>query len=103
MIAKIIKGSSFVGVLNYILGKGEGKARVLHAEGVRRDVPVSEIANDFALQASMRPKLKNPVCHTILSFSTEDAERLSDEVLSRLALEREFGVRKGAKRGGSQE
>ena len=85
MIAKIIKGSSFVGVLNYILGKGEGKARVLHAEGVRRDVPVSEIANDFALQASMRPKLKNPVCHTILSFSTEDAERLSDEVLSRLA------------------
>ncbi|WP_160217651.1 MULTISPECIES: hypothetical protein [Porphyromonas] len=35
MIAKIIKGTSFSGVLAYILGKQEGKARILYAEGVR--------------------------------------------------------------------
>lgn len=87
MIAKIIKGTSFSGVLAYILGKQEGKARVLYAEGVRRDVSPHEIANDFALQASMRPNVKKPVCHTILSFSAEDAERLNDQTMNNLALQ----------------
>lgn len=87
MIAKIIKGTSFSGVLAYILGKQEGKARVLYAEGVRRDVLPHEIANDFALQASMRPNVKKPVCHTILSFSAEDAERLNDHTMNNLALQ----------------
>ena len=87
MIAKIIKGTSFSGVLAYILGKQEGKARVLYAEGVRRDVLPHEIASDFALQASMRPNVKKPVCHTILSFSAEDAERLNDQTINNLALQ----------------
>lgn len=87
MIAKIIKGTSFSGVLAYILGKQEGKVRVLYAEGVRSDVPPHEIAKDFALQASMRPIVKKPVCHTILSFSAEDAERLDDKTMNKLALQ----------------
>ena len=87
MIAKIIKGTSFSGVLAYILGKQEGKARVLYAEGVRRDASSHEIANDFALQASMRPNVKKPVCHTILSFSAEDAGRLDDQTMNNLALQ----------------
>ncbi len=87
MIAKIIKGTSFSGVLAYILGKQEGKARILHAEGVRQDALPHEIANDFALQASMRPTVKKPVCHTILSFSVEDAERLDDKTMNNLALQ----------------
>ena len=87
MIAKIIKGTSFSGVLAYILGKQEGKARVLYAEGVRRDVLPHEIASDFALQASMRPNVKKPVCHTILSFSAEDAGRLNDQTINNLALQ----------------
>lgn len=87
MIAKIIKGTSFSGVLAYILGKQEGKARVLYAEGVRRDVLPHEIASDFALQASMRPNVKKPVCHTILSFSAEDAERLNDQTINNLVLQ----------------
>lgn len=87
MIAKIIKGTSFSGVLAYILGKQEEKARVLYAEGVRRDVLPHKIASDFALQASMRPNVKKPVCHTILSFSAEDAERLNDQTINNLALQ----------------
>lgn len=87
MIAKIIKGTSFSGVLAYILGKQEGKARILHAEGVRANAQASDIANDFALQASMRPSVKKPVCHTILSFSAEDTERLSDKVMTDVAKE----------------
>ena len=87
MVAKIIKGTSFSGVLAYILGKQEGKARGLYAEGVRRDASSHEIANDFALQASMRPNVKKPVCHTILSFSAEDAGRLDDQTMNNLALQ----------------
>ncbi|WP_298526182.1 relaxase/mobilization nuclease domain-containing protein [uncultured Porphyromonas sp.] len=87
MIAKIIKGTSFSGVLAYILGKQKGKARVLYAEGVMRDTSSHEIANDFALQASMRPNVKKPVCHTILSFSDEDAKRLDDKTMNNLALQ----------------
>ena len=87
MIAKIIKGTSFSGVLAYILGKQEGKARILYAEGVRANAQASDIASDFALQASMRPNVKKPVCHTILSFSAEDTERLSDKVMRDLAKE----------------
>jgi mobilization protein len=74
-------------VLAYILGKPEGKARVLYAEGVRRNVSPNEIANDFALQASMRPNVKKPICHTILSFSTEDTKRLNNLTMNNLALQ----------------
>ncbi len=35
----------------------------------------------------MRPNVKKPVCHTILSFSAEDTERLSDKVMTDLAKE----------------
>lgn len=35
MIAKIIKGTSFFGMITYMLGKREGMARILVGEGVR--------------------------------------------------------------------
>ena len=35
----------------------------------------------------MRPNVKKPVCHTILSFSAEDAERLNDQTMNNLALQ----------------
>lgn len=35
----------------------------------------------------MRPNVKKPVCHTILSFSAEDAERLDDKTMNNLALQ----------------
>ena len=85
MIAKIIKGTSLSGMISYMLGKHEGMARVLYAEGVRIDATPSEIASDFSLQASMRPNIKKPVCHTILSFSVDDKERLNDQTMTEIA------------------
>ena len=35
----------------------------------------------------MHPNVKKPVCHTILSFSAEDAERLNDQTMNNLALQ----------------
>ena len=86
MIAKIIKGTNFSGVLSYMLNKCEGKVKVLQANGVRSSFPY-DIAHDFNLQASMRPSVQKPVCHTILSFSAHDTERLTDDVMVKIANE----------------
>lgn len=86
MIAKIIKGTNFGGVVNYMLNKREGEAKILQANGVRCSSS-SDIAYDFNLQASMRPNVQKPVCHTILSFSVSDAERLADEMMVKIANE----------------
>ena len=86
MIAKIIKGTNFGGVVSYMLGKREGEAKILQADGVRSS-SAREAASDFALQASMRPNVKKCVCHTILSFSAYDAEVLSDAKMAEIANE----------------
>ena len=86
MIAKIIKGTNFGGGVNYMLNKREGEAKILQANGVRCSSS-SDIAHDFNLQASMRPNVQKPVCHTILSFSVSDAERLADEMMVKIANE----------------
>ena len=86
MIAKIIKGTNFSGVVNYMLSKREGQVKVLQANGVRSSLP-NDIAHDFNLQASMRPSVQKPVCHTILSFSAHDSERLTDATMVKIANE----------------
>ena len=86
MIAKIIKGTNFSGVVSYMLSKREDKVKVLQANGVRSSFPY-DIAYDFNLQASMRPSVQKPVCHTILSFSTHDSERLTDATMAKIANE----------------
>ena len=86
MIAKIIKGTNFSGVVSYMLSKREGQVKVLQANGVRSSLP-NDIAHDFNLQASMRPSVQKPVCHTILSFSAHDSERLTDATMVKIANE----------------
>ena len=86
MIAKIIKGTNFGGVVNYMLNKREGEAKILQANGVCCSSS-SDIAHDFNLQASMRPNVQKPVCHTILSFSASDADQLTDDVMIKIADE----------------
>ena len=86
MIAKIIKGTNFSGVVNYMLSKREGKVKVLQANGVRSSLP-NDIAHDFNLQASMRPSVQKPVCHTILSFSAHDSEQPTDDIMVKIANE----------------
>ena len=86
MIAKIIKGTNFCGVVSYMLNKREGQVKVLQANGVRSSFP-NDIAHDFNLQASMHPNAHKPVCHTILSFSAHDSERLTDAIMVKIANE----------------
>lgn len=86
MIAKIIKGTNFSGVVSYMLSKREDKVKILQANGVRSSLP-NDIAQDFNLQASMRPSVQKPVCHTILSFSTHDSDRLTEAIMVKIANE----------------
>lgn len=86
MIAKIIKGADFGGVINYMLSKEKGKAMVLASNNMGF-TDQNLCAHEFALQASMRSNVQKPVCHTILSFSASDAERLTDDVMVKIANE----------------
>ena len=86
MIAKIIKGADFGGVINYMLSKQEGKAMVLVSNNIGF-TDQNLCVHEFTLQASMRPNVQKPVCHTILSFSASDAERLTDDVMVKIANE----------------
>ena len=86
MIAKIIKGADFGGVINYMLSKQEGKAMFLASNNIGF-TDQNLCVHEFTLQASMRPSVQKPVCHTILSFSASDAERLTDDVMIKIANE----------------
>ena len=86
MIAKIIKGAYFGGVISYMLSKEEGKAMVLSCNNIGF-TDQNLCAHEFALQASMRPNVQKPVCHTILSFSACDTERLTSEMMVKIANE----------------
>lgn len=86
MIAKIIKGADFGGVINYMLSKEERKVKVLASNNIGF-TDQNLCAHEFALQASMHPNVHKPVCHTVLSFSASDAERLTDDMMVKIANE----------------
>ena len=86
MIAKIIKGADFGGVINYMLSKQEGKVMVLASNNIGF-TDQNLCVHEFALQASMRPNVQKPVCHTILSFSANDADQLTDDMMIKIANE----------------
>ena len=85
MIAKIIKGSNFKGVVSYILDK-EKDARILVCDGLFAENKET-IANSFEAQARMNPRVTNPVGHIALAFSKEDEHCLTDRAMAGIALE----------------
>ena len=85
MIAKIIKGSNFKGVVNYILDKEKG-AKILVCDGLFAENKET-IAGSFEAQARMNPKATKPVGHIALAFSKEDEHRLTDRAMAGIALE----------------
>lgn len=92
MIAKIVEGSSFKGVVNYILDK-EKDAKILVCDGLFAE-DKDTIAMSFEAQSRMNPKVTKPVGHISLAFSKEDEHRLTDRVMAGIALEylNEMGI-----------
>ena len=83
MIGKVISGGSFGGTVGY--GMKE-QSRVLEARGVEPP-GVREMVEDFEDQARLNPRLQQNVGHISLSFSPEDAPKLTDERMTQIARE----------------
>ncbi len=84
-MAKIVKGSDFEGVVDYILDKNKG-TRIVARDGLfmeNRDT----IAMSFNIQSQMNGKVAKPVGHIVLSFSKEDEPHLTDRAMAVVALE----------------
>ena len=79
MIAKIKTRVDFGGIVNYANDQKNKKkcATLLAHEGVCA-ISNKFIADSFCLQASMRPKVKSPVKHVSLAFSSQDISRFPD-------------------------
>lgn len=93
MIAKIMKGSDFRGVVNYILNEEKG-TQIIDADGLFLENN-DTIAQGFIGQAQMNPKVTKAIGHIALSFSKEDAPRLNNAVMAQIA--REYMERMGIK------
>ena len=83
MIAKIMKRSSFGGVVNYVFKDGKD-AKLLASDGVRSNT-LQNIIACFNDQASQNSKVRNIVGHTALSFSEKDKHQLNDERMVQIA------------------
>ena len=84
MIAKIVQGRDFRGVVNYVLDKN--KAELLDGEGVRLKNKESAIRS-FITQSKLNPNISKPVAHISLDFSAQDKHRLTDKMMVGIAKE----------------
>lgn len=85
MIAKIMKGSGFKGVINYILDPKKG-TELIDSSGVRTD-SISHIVQSFIDQTELNPRVSKVVGHISLSFSAQDSRKLNNEWMAKVARE----------------
>lgn len=85
MMAKIVKGNDFRGVVDYILDKDKN-AQVVAYDGLFMENK-DTIAMSFNVQWQMNNKVAKPVGHIALSFSKEDEPRLTNRFMAGIALE----------------
>ena len=85
MIAKIMKGSGFKGVINYILDPKK-ETELIDSSGVRTD-SINHIVQSFIDQTKLNPRVGKVVGHTSLSFSAQDSSKLSNEWMAQIARE----------------
>lgn len=85
MMAKIVKGSDFKGVVDYILDKSKG-TQVVAYNGLFMENKET-IAMSFNMQSQMNSKVSKPVGHIALSFSKGDETHLTNRIMADIALE----------------
>jgi len=80
VIPNVVKGSSFRGLLNYLL-VGRKNAAIIGGNMVGRDA--LELTREFGISRRLRPKPKMPVMHHTLSFA--DNEDPGDAIIAQAA------------------
>lgn len=83
MMAKIVQGRGFKGVVNYVLDKN--KTELLAADGLRLNGRNS-IIQSFITQSSLNPIAKL-VAHISIDFSAQDKEKLTNRKMVEIAHE----------------
>lgn len=91
MIGKIVTGKSFKGAVEYVMNKEH--ARLLACDGVD-DTDARSVTGSFNFQRKARPEIAKVVGHISLSFHPDDAPKLTDDMMIRLAGEymRRMGI-----------
>jgi len=84
MIGKIMKAASFSRCVHYVTGKED--ARILASDGVLLTT-IQDIIDSFEFQRQMNPRISKPVGHIALSFLPEDKDKLTDEMMTKIAKE----------------
>lgn len=85
MMSKQKQGQNFRGAVGYLLNDRKG-AEIIAADGLMLD-SIDTISHSFEAQAEMNPRLAKNVGHTVLSFSPNDAPRMSNQYMRQIALE----------------
>ena len=85
MIAKIMKGSGFKSVINYILDPKKG-TELIDSLGVRTD-GINHIVQSFIDQTELNPRVSKVVGHISLSFSVQDSPKLNNEWMAQIVRE----------------
>ena len=86
MIGKVKVNQSFGAMCQYVLQEKtpDKGAEVLAAHGVRTD-SAAHMAADFDAVRAMRPNLGKAVLHVALAFPAEEKEKVTPEVMGRIA------------------
>ncbi|MCW0482275.1 relaxase/mobilization nuclease domain-containing protein [Gaoshiqia sediminis] len=85
MMAKIVKGQGFRGVVNYVLDQSKG-TEILDSQGVRLK-NAGSIIDSFVFQSEMNTRIKKPVGHISLDFSAQDLGELSNSLMVKISQE----------------
>ena len=79
-----MKAASFSRCVHYVTSKEY--ARILASDGVLLTT-TQDIIDSFEFQRQMNPRISKPVGHIALSFLPEDKDKLTDEVMTKIARE----------------
>lgn len=79
-----MKAASFSRCVHYVTGKED--ARILASDGVLLTT-TQDIIDSFEFQRQLNPRISKPVGHIALSFLPEDMDKLTDEMMTKIAKE----------------
>ena len=86
MIGKILHGSEFAGLVDYVNDPRKGAKLVAASEGINLTSNQS-IIDSFVMNAGLSARAKKPVAHFMLSLSPHDAVQLTEKKLERMVQE----------------
>lgn len=84
MYGKILHGSAFGGLVNYVNDPRKSANLVAASDGINLSNNQT-MTDSFIMQAGLSLRTKKPVGHFVLAFSPHDASRLNDRALGQIA------------------